>query len=138
MTETEVRAWLNRGFRIRQEIASLERTAASVRDRLTATTPNLGGTGGGSGEKHKLDRLPEITFEIDRERKRLDAVLAEIERAVQQVPDARLRNVLRERYVAGFRWERISGDLHYSAKQVKRQHKRALEAVAPVIEKMSL
>jgi DNA-directed RNA polymerase specialized sigma24 family protein len=59
--------------------------------------------------------------------KELNATLLEIETAIETLEDPTERNLMRLRYIDGFKWEEIAVALGYEWSQTHRIHARALE-----------
>ena len=87
--------------------------------------------GGGDGRslENTLERLGELAGELTRQRDKLIRLRREIGAAIDTVPDARLRELLRLRYIEGLSFEQIAVRLDYSWRQVIRLHGAALSKV---------
>lgn len=87
--------------------------------------------GGGDGRslENTLERLGELAVELTQQRDKLIRLRREIGAAIDTVPDARLRELLRLRYIEGLSFERIAVSMDYSWRQVIRLHGVALNEV---------
>lgn len=105
------------------------------RELATRATPHYRGVPGGgvrmvsSVEEYAL-RAVDLEREIDKRLERYARLACEIEAQIDRVDDARLRDLLRWRYLNGWAWERVAEAMHYERRQVFRLHNRALRAFA--------
>ena len=77
----------------------------------------------------EASRIVELEREIDRRIDEYARLVREIETAIDAVADPQCREVLRYRYLNGWSWQRIAGEMNYSQDWLWRLHARALEAV---------
>ena len=136
MTSKEVKAWLMRARRLESRIDQLEEAERSGWERATATTQSpRADAGGRSGVSRKPELYGVLSGAVDAERRRLDAVKAEIVTVVGRVQDNTLAALLMAYYVNGKTWEQVCVDIHYSYKHVVHQlHPRALEILAEILD----
>lgn len=139
MEISEVKDWLNRGYKINREMEHLDMSVANLRSRAASVTPQYGGEAvAGTKDPHKMDGYLEAVeryAEIVKERiDALSEVSGEIVRVIYRVRDNRERAVLVDRYLNFFAWERIAVDMSYSYMQVTRIHGRALQSVKAILE----
>lgn len=139
MEISDVKAWLQRGWRINEEIARLELSATNLRCRAASVTPQYGGDAvAGTKDPHKMDNYLEAVeryAELVRERiDNLSRVSGEIVRVIYRVRDNRERAVLIDRYLNFLTWEQIAVKASYSYMQVTRIHGRALQSVRAILE----
>ena len=111
--------WLSRGRHLQQRIQALEESKAMAYTAATSTTASTGG-GGGSNISRKAERYSELSETVERERERLDSIMAEITALIAQVEDNTLAALLQDRYVRCLTWEQIAEELHYSREHVAR------------------
>lgn len=124
------RQWINRAWNVSREIESYRATRQRELDRLTQSTPSYSTDPvQGTFDPHKFDRLAELGVEIDKQEDRLRFIKAETIAAIGMLPNSIHRQILKERYVDMLRFEAISLNIHYSYKQTRRLHARALEAL---------
>lgn len=129
-----VKSWLNRAKNIDREIDHLVEQREAERERILSITQKLtGDVVQSSKDPHKFDRLAEYDIEIDRQIDELLKVKTEINRAILQVEDGRLREILRARYLENKSFEEISVRIRYSYKQTCRLHGRALLKMEAVL-----
>ena len=122
--------WLSRARTIDRELAVLIEAREVMVAQLTKSTQTLtGDVVQSSKDPHKFDRLGELALEIENRARELDAVKAEILRAINRVPDGLCRIVLLERYLNMKSFERVAVDNSISIRNVWRIHGRALQAV---------
>lgn len=127
--------WLLRARRLQTRIDQLEEAQRSAWERATSTTqtprPDAGGR---SGVSRKPEAYGELAGAVEMERKRLDAVKAEIVAVVGQIHDNTLAALLLAYYVNGHTWEQTSVEINYSyIHTVHRLHPAALAAVEEII-----
>ena len=74
--------------------------------------------------------IDEVEREIKQRIEEYTELTREIEAAIARIPDDRYRDILRWRYVNGWKWERIAKEMNYSdMKWLWNLHRRALEAL---------
>ncbi len=130
--------WLQRGWKLDKEINALLSLRAEARRRATSVSPSYNGdVVQSTANPHKFDRLVELESLIDARVDKLTGIRAEILTAIAQVPDARYRTLLLERYTEFKTWEQIAVDMGYTWRQVCRLHGHALIEMECVLEKMS-
>ena len=139
MEISDVKAWLNRGWKINEEMARLELSAANLRSRAASVTPQYGGDAvSGSKDPHKMDGYLEAVeryAELTRDRiTELSEVSGEITRVIRQVKGNRERAVLIDRYLNFFSWEQIAVGQNYTFRHVTRLHGKALLSVKGILE----
>lgn len=126
--------WLQRGWKLDKEINALLSLRAEARRRALSISPSYkGDVVQSSANPHKFDKLVELESLIDARVDELTGIRAEILAAIAQVPDARYRTLLIERYTEFKTWEQIAVDMNYSFRRVTQMHGEALEALLPII-----
>lgn len=130
--------WLNRGYRINEEINELIKEQKQALLQATSTA-----LCGGEGEKVQSSNgnTTEMRFvnyaayseTIDKRIDELYAVKNEILTAINSVDDNTLRELLILRYVSFNRWDEIADKMNYSERRIYDLHGRALEHVSEVI-----
>lgn len=133
MTDQDKKRWLWRY----QEAVRMERELMqeleTLNARATGMTNALTGMPGGGGDGQKLPRAVEgivsARKELQEQIETCNAVRREVKTAIEQVPDARKREVLRRRYLLGQRWENIAVETHMAQRHVYRLHRAALKDV---------
>ena len=124
----DIRAWLNRGWKLDTEIKMLEQAKAEERRRVLSITSSPSNTVvSGTKDPHKYDRLIELENKIDEIIDREIAIKKEILDFISMISDVRYRGLLIARYVRFMTWERIAVQMHYGYRQTLRLHKAALK-----------
>lgn len=139
MEISEVKSWLNRGYKVNEEIKRLEASVMNLQARAASITPRYGGDAvAGSKDPHKFDGYLEAAERYADAVKelvtRLSDTSGEIVRVIYQVRDNRERAVLVNRYLNFLTWEQTAVDMSYSYVQVIRIHGRALQSVKKILE----
>ena len=130
--------WLQRGWKLDKEINALLSLRAEARRRALSISPSYkGDVVQSTANPHRFDRLVELESLIDARVDKLTGIRAEILTAIAQVPDARYRTLLIERYTEFKTWEQIAVDMGYSFRQITRMHGEGIREIGAIIEKMS-
>lgn len=126
--------WLQRGWKLDKEINALLSLRAEARRRALSISPSYkGDVVQSSANPHKFDKLVELESLIDARVDELTGIRSEILATIRQVPDARYRTLLIERYTEFKTWEQIAVDMNYSFRRVTQMHGEALAALLPII-----
>lgn len=128
--------WLERCFRLRGRIHSLEQSLETAYELATGTTAsNAGDTVAHSGISRKPEQYSILAEKVESEKRRLSGILEEITDAITKVEDDTLATLLTDRYVLGMTWEQVAADLHYCEYHVQyRLHPKALAAITEVLK----
>lgn len=126
--------YLNRARHLDTEIEVLLKAKQAAYEAVTRITQNYDDDNTtGTKDPHKYDRIAELIDIIDRKTDEYVATLEEIVQTIMLVEDDRQRNVLALYYTAKdqktgkpLTWEQVAVELHYSWKQTRRIHGRAL------------
>jgi len=101
-----------------------------LRELATKTTSTLTPDKVQSGTENKTERIVAKIVDLERE---TDAEIYEliktkhmVESTINQIEAAALRNVLKLRYINGWRWEKIACELNYDFHYVLKLHGNAL------------
>lgn len=133
MTNQEKKEILQQYRLAEMEEQLLEHEIERWRSRAEKVTPGYSKApaGGGDGRslEHTLERLGELAGELTHQWDKMVRLRREIGAAIDTVPDARLRELLRLRYIEGMTWERVAVQMGYSYMQVCRLHGKALTQV---------
>lgn len=133
MTNQEKKEFLQQYRLAEMEEQRLEHEIERWRSRAEKVTPGYSKApaGGGDGRslEHTLEHLGELAQELTDQRDKLIRLRREIGAAIDTVPDTRLRELLRLRYIEGMTWERVAVQMGYSYMQVCRLHGKALTQV---------
>ena len=128
------KTWLNRGWRVNEEIETLLRSKRTMFERLTnMTTSFTGMPGAASPDPHRMDEYAAFCQQIDRRARELTIISLEILAVIARVQDGRYRQLLILRYVEFLTWEQIAVRLHYSWRWTMQLHAEALQAVERVL-----
>ena len=116
----QYRQSMERTAEIEQHLAELKAEAIRLKDH--------------EGQFVKLDdataKYVDACEEMSAELTRLHDLREEIKRTIEAVPDARLRNLLRWRYISGYTWEQVSVQMNYTYRRSIQLHGAALQAVS--------
>lgn len=116
-----------------QEEARLTEEIERWRSRAEQTTAgySFAPSGGGDGRslENTVAHIADLTRQLTAQRDKLVSLRQTLGSAIDAVPDARLRELLRLRYIEGLTWERISVRMNYSYMQVCRLHGKALNEI---------
>lgn len=133
MTNQEKKEFLQQYRLAEMEEQRLEHEIERWRSRAEKVTPGYSKApaGGGDGRslEHTLEHLGELAQELTDQRDKLIRLRREIGAAIDTVPDTRLRELLRLRYIEGMTWERVAVQMGYSYMQVCRLHGKALSQI---------
>lgn len=133
MTNQEKKEFLQQYRLAEMEEQRLEHEIERWRSRAEKVTPGYsqapGGGGDGRSMEHTLERLGELAVELTQQRDKLIRLRREIGASIDTVPDTRLRELLRLRYIEGMTWERVAVQMGYSYMQVCRLHGKALSQI---------
>ena len=125
--------WLNRGWKIEQEIAALEREWEKAQARLFQLSQSYDGVRVQTSPENKREDalLKCIEYEklIDQYKEQLDTVKSEIIKAIYQVDNSTYRTLLIMRYLSFMTWEKIAEEMHIEERHVYRIHEKALSEV---------
>lgn len=125
MNEEDLIQWLSRGRFLRQRVQALEESASAAWEAMECACS--GSEEAAASQAATL--YPQAVEAAEGERKRLDAVLAEITQAVSRMDDNLLAALLQERYVNCRTWEQVANSLGYSLPHVHRLHRAALARI---------
>ena len=138
--------YLGRARHLDEEINVLLLAKESAFESLTRITPNYDSDStSGTRDPHKYDRLAELSELINSKTDEYVDALKDIMQTIMMVSDSRQRNVLilyytvkDERTSKPLTWEQVAVELHYSWKQTRRIHARALSAVDEIIKEREI
>lgn len=131
--------WLMRARNIDREIDSLVKARGELYDRVTKITQSYtGDVVQSTKDPHRFEKLAEYEIEIDIRIDKLIDVKREINSAINELTDWKLRMVLFERYLLGRTWEQIAVDMHYTYQHVCRLHGRALIEMGGILKDVSV
>lgn len=130
MTNGEKKAILLNYRAIERRINRLLDEKKRWEEKATAVTPAYSDMpkGGGSADKVQsaVCRIIEIEEMLNRQIDALADLREYIETALAGLPDEKLRDVMRYRYIDGMKWEEVAVAMHIDYRWVLRLHGRAL------------
>ena len=132
MTNAEKKAVLLEYQAIERRIKRLQSEKRGWLEKATAVSPNLSDMpkGGGADKiQNAVCRIADIEQKINREIDRQIDLRERIEAAICAIPDGRLRDLMRYRYIDGMTWEQIAVEMHYSYVHICRMHGQALAQI---------
>lgn len=120
------RAAVREADRLALEIQRWQSTA----EKMTPVI-HLAPAGGAGGRSMELavEQIDDLTRKLGEQQAEAVRIRIQIGNAIASVPDGRLRELLRLRYIEGLTWEKIAVGLNYSFRQVTRMHGEALTAI---------
>ncbi|WP_337399111.1 DUF1492 domain-containing protein [Congzhengia sp.] len=130
----DTKEWLERAWKIDNEIDALSDELVSAKERVLSVTAQCAGVKVQTSKTNRSDEavLKYIEYK-NRLSKRLDelyAVKSEIADVISKVGDATLRTLLELRYLRYFTWEQIAEKMDMSAYWVRTSlHAKALEKI---------
>ena len=129
-----VKEWLMRGWRLNEEIDSLEADKRAAYGRLVAATYWPDETPvSGTREVHLTENLMQMAELVNRRTDELIGIKNEIWVAIFEVRNPQYRELLIKRYIE-FKTNRvIAEEMHYCEKTIQRIHKKALEALSDAV-----
>lgn len=133
MTNQEKKEFLQQYHWAELEERRLERELERWRARAEKVTPAYSQAPASGGDvrpgEDVLLRLGDLAVELTHQRDKLIQLRRKIGAAIDAVPDARLRELLRLRYIDELSFEQIAVRMGYSWRQVIRLHGAALTKV---------
>lgn len=132
----EAKQWLLRARRLQARIDRLEEARRGAWERATSTTQRVSSDPvAHSGISRKAEGTADLIGAIDAERRRLDAIKAEIVAVTAQINDNTLAALILGYYVNGKTWEQVCVDISYSYQHtVHKLHPAALAAVDEIVK----
>ena len=98
-------------------------------EKATMITPTISDMPKGSGTdkiQNAVCRIADIEADINREIDRQIDLRERIKTAICAIPDGRLRDLMKYRYIDGLTWEQIAVTMRLDYRWVLRLHERAL------------
>ncbi len=109
------------------EIIRLREMATKVTQVLT---PDKVKGGVENCREESIAKIVDMEKEIGASIDNLKKIREQVERAINAIPNANQRDVLRLRYLNGMKWEQIAVKLNYDYRWVLRLHGMALHVIA--------
>ena len=132
MTEAEVRGYLNRAYRAREMVGSMQEELLRLQElakqiKEFSVSPE--------NSKRQLGQI------VEREQKQQGRIAdyleaaEEVQQVVEELDNADYRAILHLRYLNFKTWDEIADTLHFSNVWIFHLHKRALSAAGSVIQR---
>lgn len=113
-----------------REIRLLHEELAQLESMAVRVTPSYSGEAHGSGSGSRVESATEkidaCKAEINQATSTAMDIQREVMAAIATVPDGRLRELLRRRYILGQKWEQIAWEMSLEFRWVRRLHGRAI------------
>ncbi|MFQ7292602.1 MAG: hypothetical protein ACLRQ0_10245 [Monoglobales bacterium] len=124
--------WLNRGYRINEEINELMREQKQA--LLQATSTALGGgekvqSSNGNTVERRFVNYAAYSETIDMWIDELYSIKREIVLEIRKVDDFRLRRLLFLRYIKFYTWDMIAQKMNYDIRYIHKLHNCALKKI---------
>lgn len=127
--------YLRQGYKLKQEIKSLEQTLEELEsnlDNVKAIQYSKDKLQGGPLQDdtniiEKIDKIIEVKNIIKEKLLELKTFQADLILEILKLKNINERLLLQGRYVMNLTWEEIAKELNYSVRQIHRIHKKALE-----------
>ena len=134
----KTKEWLNRGYRIDNEIETLLEEQQQARDRILKITGTISEdrvqTSRGNSTESGYIKYLSYSDRINEKINELYAVKQEIETAIESVSNPTYRQLLRLRYLKYNSFDKIAEQMNYSLRQIMRLHCKSLLKITDVIE----
>ena len=121
--------WLDR--RINTRINEIEKWRSRI-GKITATLSDMPGGGGSiykNGDIAIIDKIVDISRQIDQDIDELIIIKEEIESFIGALNNETLKTLMEYRYIDGQSFEWIAAEMYYSWRWIHKLHKRALEEI---------
>ena len=130
----ETKEWLNRGYRIDNEIETLLEEQQQARDRILKITGTISEdrvqTSRGNSTESEYIKYLSYSDRINEKINELYAVKQEIETAIESVSNPTYRQLLRLRYLRFKKWEAIALEMNYNYYHTRKfLHAKALQEI---------
>lgn len=113
-----------------REIRLLHEELAQLESMAVRVTPSYSGEAHGSGSGSRVEsateKINDCKAEINQATSTAMDIRREVMAAIETVPDGRLRELLRRRYILGQKWEQIAWEMDLEFRQTFHLHNRAL------------
>ena len=113
-----------------REIRLLHEELAQLESMAVRATPSYSGEAHGSGSGSRVEsateKINDCKAEINQATSTAMDIRREVMAAIATVPDGRLRELLRRRYILGQKWEQIAWEMDLEFRQTFHLHNRAL------------
>lgn len=130
MTKKE---YLSQVYKMDKRLNILQRKVEKLRSVLEYHSPSFDSCGGGGSSDRMPDTISKIMeYEQHAEQLRAEFVnkYTEIDKAIHEVEDENLREVLERRYLIYQKWDQIAEEMHYTVRRVYQLHGDALQKIS--------
>ncbi|MGY3775799.1 hypothetical protein [Helcococcus sueciensis] len=141
MTVEEVKVWLNRAYRIDEEIEREKKEYIRLDDVKNSVggsnldKPNVQTSAPKSANfEDRVIRLDEIQQSIKDRIVEKEEVKEEIAKSIDMLDDHFQRKVIILRHFNYYKWNKIEKYMHYSEKQCRRIYQKAIENLVKIID----
>ena len=132
-----VKKWLNRGWKLNEEINTLieeEQRAFDNASRITSAPDGerVQSSNGNSSERRFIN-YTEYTMLIDGYIEKLTAIKREILDAIYKVDNSTYRTLLIKRYIQFKAWETVADEMYFDRRTINRMYNKALKIIQKFI-----
>lgn len=131
-----IKRWLNRGYRLQNNIKALEQAKQKAWEITTGTTSVLCERvqeSHGNAAENKMTAYLQYVNQIEQSKTKLFIVLSEIENTIMRVDNTILRSLLTYRYLDFMTWESIAVEMNYNIRHLYNLHDRALKEIKQIL-----
>lgn len=125
--------YLWQALNMQTRLDALQERRRRYEDLATSATAHYrsgpGGTRRVSSVEEYAVKMADLSEEMQIRANIYAEALKEIEAAIDAVPNQTHRDLLRYRYLNGWRWRKIGKAMHYSQDYLYQMHRRAVQAV---------
>lgn len=129
MTEVQIRGYLNRAYRAKEMIGSMQEELLYLQELAEMTE-------GMDADGRKGSLMAQIIEKERRQKGRIEEYLEaaeQVQEAIEAVENPDYKTILRMRYLNFKPWDVIAQALHFSSVWIYHLHKKALAAVGKAI-----
>lgn len=129
MTEVQIRGYLNRAYRAKEMIGSMQEELLYLQELAEMTE-------GMDADGRKGSLMAQIIEKERRQKGRIEEYLEaaeQVQEAIEAVENPDYKTILRMRYLNFKPWDVIAQALHFSSVWIYHLHKKALTAVGKAI-----
>lgn len=141
MTEKEIKDWLNRAYRIDEEIEREKKEYERINDlknsvgAIDTSKPNVQTSSPKSANfEDRVIRLDEIKQSIKERIVEKEEIKEEITKTINILDDHFQRKVIILRHFNYYKWNEIKKYMNYSEKQCRRIYQKAIENLVKIIK----
>ena len=132
-----VKKWLNRGWKLNDEINTLLEEERRAFDNACKITSALDGervqSSTGNSSERRFINYTEYTILIDGYVEKLTAIKKEILDAIYKVDNSTYRTLLIKRYIQFKTWETVAEEMYFDRRTINRMYNKALKIIQKII-----